>query len=189
MKKIIVGITGASGAAYGIKLLQLLQPLDVEIHLIISDGAKITISHECNVSLEEIYCLANVIHKNDNLAAAISSGSFKTDGMIIAPCSIKTMSEIAYGQTSSLMSRAADVALKERRRLVLCVRETPFHAGHLESMLKLTQMGTIIAPPIPSLYSKPKSVDDMITFSMTRVLDLFGIESTKIKRWGDNVPF
>ena len=183
MKKIIVGITGASGTAYGVKLLQLLQKLDVEIHLIVSDGAKITLSHESKISLEEIYCLADVIHKNDNLAASISSGSFKTDGMIIAPCSIKSMSEIAYGQTSSLTSRAADVVLKERRRLVLCVRETPFHAGHLETMLKLTNMGAVIAPPIPSLYANPQSVDDIITYSMTRALDLFDIKTPEVNRW------
>lgn len=185
MKKIIVGITGASGAIYGIKLLQLLQKLDVEIHLIISNGAKVTLSHESKISLEEIYCLADVVHKNDNLAAKISSGSFKTDGMIIAPCSIKTMSEIAYGQTSSLIARSADVILKERRRLVLCVRETPFHAGHLETMLKLTNMGAIIAPPIPSLYANPQSVDDVITYSMVRVLDLFDINIKHANRWGE----
>lgn len=185
MKKIVVAITGASGTIYGIRILELLKPLDVETHLIISDGAKTTMQYECDKTVDELYGLSDVVHDNKNLAAKISSGSFKTNGMIVAPCSIKTMSEIAYGQTSSLIARAADVMLKERRKLVLSIRETPFHSGHLETMLKLSNMGAIIAPPIPSMYHKPKSIDELVTFSMVRALDLLDIETENIiNRWG-----
>ncbi|MEY4504813.1 MAG: phenylacrylic acid decarboxylase, 3-octaprenyl-4-hydroxybenzoate carboxy-lyase [Pseudomonadota bacterium] len=183
MKKLIIGITGASGTEYGIKLLQLLKPLDVETHLIISSSAKITMQYECEKSYQEICDLADIIYKNENIAAKVASGSFKTDGMIIAPCSIKTMSEIAYGQTSNLMSRAADVVLKERRKLVLSVRESPLHAGHIETMLKVTNMGAIIAPPVLALYAKPQSIDDAIEYSAVRMLDLFDIDSANVNRW------
>lgn len=183
MKKIIIGITGASGTAYGIKLLELLKDTNIETHLIISDSAKITLAYESSKKHTYIESLASVVHQNSNIAAPIASGSFKVDGMIIAPCSIKTMSEIAYGMASSLMSRAADVTLKERRKLVLSVRESPLHAGHLEAMLKVTNMGAIIAPPVLSLYAKPQNINDAITYSCVRMLDLFGIETAKINRW------
>ncbi len=182
-KRLIIGITGASGTAYGIKLLELLKETDIETHLIISDSAKITLAYEGEQKHTDIESLASVVHQNSNIAASVASGSFKTEGMIIAPCSIKTMSEIAYGMASSLMSRAADVVLKERRKLILSVRESPLHAGHLEAMLKVTNMGAIIAPPVLSLYAKPQSIDDAITYSCVRMLDLFDIQTAKINRW------
>jgi len=184
LKKIIVGITGASGAIYGIRALQVLQDIkEVETHLIISRSAQITIAAETDFKLEDVKNLADVNHKFDDVAAACSSGSYKTEGMIIAPCTVRTMSEIATGVTSSLMSRSADVVLKEKRKLVLMVRETPLHAGHLESMAKLSNMGAYIYPPVPAFYSKPQTLDDMVNHTIGRVLDIFDIDSGLVKRW------
>ena len=181
---LVVGLTGASGTAYAVRMLQVLRDLPVETHLIVSRAAVVTMGHESDYTLEQIESLADVVHDNTNLAAAISSGSFRTMGMIIIPCSVKTMSEIANGINSSLISRAADVVLKERRRLVLVVRESPLHAGHFETMLKLSHMGAIIAPPMPAMYARPKTVDDIVNHTVVRVLDLFDMDLKGINRWG-----
>jgi flavin prenyltransferase len=181
--RLIVGIAGASGAIYGIRALELLRALPVETHLVLSGTAEITIAQETRHSLAEVRALANVVHDRTNLAASISSGSFKTLGMLIAPCSIRTASEIASGVTASLLSRAADVVLKERRRLVLMLRETPLHTGHLRTMLQLSEMGAIVAPPVPAFYAKPDNVDQIVTQSVGRMLDLFGLDTGAVKRW------
>jgi flavin prenyltransferase len=169
--RLIVGISGASGAIYGARLLELLQPLPVETHLIISRAAEVTLARETG-----------------DIAAPISSGSFQTIGMVVAPCSIRSMSEIASGVTTTLLTRAADVVLKERRRLVLLVRETPLHAGHLRTMTALSEMGAIIAPPVPAFYARPATIADMIDQTLGRVLDLFGLESGTVRRWGEPSP-
>lgn len=184
MKRIIIAITGASGAIYGIRTLEILREIaDIETHLIISKSAQITIAAETDYKLEDVRKLADVSHKFEDIAAACSSGSYKTEGMIIAPCSMRTMSEIATGVTSSLISRSADVVLKEKRKLVLMVRETPLHAGHLENMAKLSNMGAYIYPPVPAFYSKPQSLDDIINHTIGRVLDIFDIDAGLVKRW------
>ena len=184
MKKIIIGITGASGAILGIRLLEVLrEQKDVETHLIISKAAQITIAAETDFTPEQIRELADVNHKFEDISASCASGSFRADGMIIAPCSIRTMSEIATGITSSLMSRAADVALKERKPLVLMVRETPLHQLHLENMTRLASAGAIIMPPVISLYNKPETIDDMINHLAGRALDIFNIDAGIVKRW------
>ena len=182
--KIIVGISGASGAIYGIRLLEALQETDVETHLVISKAATITITQETIYKVSDIKKLADICYNIDDIGAAISSGSFKTLGMIIAPCSVKTMSEIATGITSNLLSRAGDVILKERRKLVLAVRETPFHLGHLRTMTSLAEMGAVIVPPLPAFYPKPETVDEIVNHSVGRLLDLFEIENNLVKRWG-----
>ena len=182
-KRIIIGISGASGAVYGVKALKLLQNTDIETHLVISKAAELTIKNEGLGTSQEIAALADVTYKNSDMGAAISSGSFKTMGMIIAPCSVKTMGEIASGVTSNLISRAADVVLKECRKLVLMVRETPLHYGHLTNMTKLNQMGAVIYPPVPTFYSGLKDIDDMVTQSVARTLDLFDIELEILRRW------
>lgn len=186
MKKnrIIVGISGASGAVYGIKLLEALKEVDIETHLVISKAATITITQETAYKVSDVKKLANICYNIDDIGAAISSGSFKTLGMIIAPCSVKTMSEIATGITSNLLSRAGDVILKERRKLVLAVRETPFHLGHLRTMTSLVEMGAVVVPPLPAFYPKPETVDEIINHSVGRLLDLFEIENNLVKRWG-----
>ena len=184
-KRIIIGISGASGAIYGKRALELLQDTDIETHLVVSKAAELTMQSENIGSSKDIAALANVIHKVSDIGASIASGSFKTMGMIIAPCSVKTMGEIATGVTSSLMSRAADVCLKERRKLVLMVRETPLHYGHLTTMTHLTQMGAIINPPVPHFYSNLKDIDDMVTQSIARVLDLFDIDVQALRRYKD----
>jgi flavin prenyltransferase len=182
--RLVVGISGASGAIYGVRALELLRPLPVETHLVLSATAEITIAQETRFTAADIGPMADLVHGRGDLAAAISSGSFKTLGMLIAPCSIRTMSEIASGVTTSLLTRAADVTLKERRRLVLMVRETPLHGGHLRTMLQLSEMGAIIAPPVPAFYAAPQSIDDLVTQSVSRMLDLFGIDTGKLRRWG-----
>lgn len=184
-KKIILGISGASGAAYGVKALFMLKELGIETHLIISKAAELTLDNEGLMNSKELSKNADFTYKIADIGAAIASGSFKTDGMLIAPCSVKSMSEITYGITSNLLSRAADVCLKERRRLVLMLRETPYHFGHLETMTRLTQMGGIIFPPVPAFYSSIKSIDDMVEQSVARALDLLGIESDILRRWGE----
>lgn len=182
-QRLIVGITGASGAIYGIRALELLRNLAVETHLVLSQAAAITVAQETNYAIADVRALADVVHDRNNVAASISSGSFRTDGMLIAPCSIRTMSEIATGVTTSLVTRAADVVLKERRRLVLMVRETPLHLGHLKTMAALTEMGAVVAPPVPAFYAAPQSIDEMVTQSVGRALDLFGLDTGKVKRW------
>jgi flavin prenyltransferase len=181
-KKIIIGISGATGIQYGIRALELLRSGAYETHLIISKAAEMVRTYETSISHEELVSLADVVYHTQDIGAAVSSGSFKTEGMLIAPCSVKTLSEIATGVTSSLLSRAADVVLKERRRLVLLFRETPLHLGHLRSMTAVTEMGGIIMPPVPAFYAQPQSLDEMVTFSVARALDLFGLE-VDIPRW------
>lgn len=182
-KRIIVGISGASGIVYGVRALQLLRELGVETHLVMSKSAELTLHYELDLSSSDVKALASEVHAIRNVGATIASGSFITAGMLIAPCSIRTMSEIATGVTSSLLTRAADVVLKERRRLVLMVRETPLHTGHLRTMTQLSEMGAVIAPPVPAFYTRPESLDDMVTQGVGRVLDLFDLPVSQVKRW------
>jgi len=180
---LIVGISGASGAIYGIRTLEVLRHSGIPAHLIISRSAAQTLSEEIDMPVDKARALADVVYPNSDLGAAVSSGSFKTRGMIVIPCSIRTLSDIAYGDTDALVSRAADVTLKERRRLVLVVRETPLHAGHLRSMLAATENGAIIMPPVPSFYHHPRNIDEMINHSVARALDLMGVEHNLSRRW------
>jgi len=182
-RRLVVGISGASGTIYGIRMLELLASSGVETHLVMSKSAELTLAYETDYKPKEVRALAAVNHPNADIGATISSGSFQTMGMVVAPCSIKTMSEIATGVTSSLIARAADVALKERRRLVLAVRETPLHGGHLRTMLQLADMGAVIAPIMPAFYNRPKTLDDLINHTVGRLLDLFGIDTAVVKRW------
>ncbi len=182
-RRLIIAITGASGTAYGVRLLQVLQATDIETHLVLTDSAKLTMAAETDFQPAQVQALADVVHAAKNVGATIASGSFVTLGMVIAPCSINTLSEIAWGITGNLISRAADVTLKERRRLILLVRETPLHAGHLKSMLQVTQNGAIVMPPVPALYIKPKSIDDVIDHTVGRVLDLLGLDTDLVQRW------
>jgi len=186
--RLIVGISGASGAIYGARLLELLRPLEIETHLVMSRSAEITLVLETGLKPAELRSRADVVHAVGDLAAPISSGSFATVGMIVAPCSVRTMSEIATGATTTLLSRAADVVLKERRRLVLLVRETPLHTGHLRTMTALSEMGAVIAPPVPAFYAKPQSLEEMIDQTLGRALDLFGIDAGVVRRWGEPEP-
>ncbi len=183
MKRIVVGLTGASGVIYGIRLLQILQACEVETHRIVSRAAQMTLAYETDYKLPDVEELATIVHPNTDIGAACSSGSFRTDGMIVAPCSTKTMSEIATGVTANLISRAADVALKERRRVVLLLRETPLHLGHIRAMAAVTEAGAIIYPPVPAFYARPNSLEEMIDHTLGRVLDLFGIDAGTVKRW------
>jgi len=183
--RLIIGMTGASGAVYGVRLLEILKKLGVETHLVMSSSAEITLGLETGLKARDLEKIASVVHPVKNIAASISSGSFVTDGMIIAPCSIKSMSEIATGVTSNLLTRSADVILKQRRRLVLMVRETPLHTGHLETMAKVSSYGAIVFPPVPAFYTKPKDLDDMVSQTCARVLDLYGIETENLVRWRD----
>ena len=187
VQRLVVGITGASGAIYGLKALKALRELKVETHLVISRSAQITVAHELEMNVSELAKLADVTYRIDDIGAAISSGSFPTMGMIIAPCSVRTLAEIASGVTSSLLTRAADVILKERRKLVLMVRETPFHLGHLRAMTAVTEMGAIVMPPLPAFYAKPKTLEDMVDHSVGRALDLLGIENHLVRRWGEEI--
>jgi 4-hydroxy-3-polyprenylbenzoate decarboxylase len=180
---IIVGISGASGAIYGVRLLEILKTNGVPAHLVISKSAAQTLKEETRFSAEHVRSLAEMTYQNTDVGAAIASGSYKTQGMIVIPCSIRTLSEIAYGTTDSLLSRAADVTLKERRRLILVVREAPLHTGHLRSMLAATENGAIIVPPVPAFYPQPETVDDIINHTVGRCLDLFDIEVGIVKRW------
>jgi flavin prenyltransferase len=184
-QRLIVGISGASGVVYGARLLELLQPLPIETHLVMSRSAEVTLALETDIKIAAVRARADVVHPIGDMAAAISSGSFPTLGMIIAPCSVRSMSEIATGVTTTLLTRAADVVLKERRRLVLMVRETPLHTGHLRTMTALSEMGAVIAPPVPAFYARPQSLDEMINQSLGRVLDLFGIDAGIVRRWGE----
>ena len=182
-RRLIVGISGASGVVYGIRILQALQGSDVETHLVMSDSARLTLSSETELSLKQVEALASVAHNAKNIGATIASGSFKTLGMVVAPCSIRSLSEIAYGMTTSLLSRAADVVLKEKRRLVLMVRETPLHVGHLRAMVQAAENGAVIMPPVPAFYAKPTSLDEMVNHTVGRCLDLFDIETGLVERW------
>ncbi len=182
-KRLIIGISGASGAIYGIRLLELLRDLRIERHLIISQAATLTITQETSYSLENVKQLADINYSPKDFAAAVSSGSFPTMGMIIAPCSVRSLAEIASGVTTSLLGRAADVTLKERRKLVLMVRETPLTSIHLENMLRVTQAGGIIAPPVPAFYHQPTTLDNMINYTLGRVLDLYDLSLPEMKRW------
>src|ERR1700733_6979687 len=182
-RRLVIGISGASGTVYGIRMLEILQGTDIETHLVMSKAAEMTLAYETDRTVKEIRALASISHPNSDIGATISSGSFPTIGMVVAPGSIKTMSEIATGVTSSLLSRAADVVLKERRRLVLAVRETPLHSGHLRTMTQLAEMGAIIAPVVPAFYNRPKSLDDIINHTVGRLLDLFDIDASVVKRW------
>ncbi len=183
--RLIVGISGASGVVYGIRLLEALKPLAVETHLVMTKAAEMTLAYETDLKAAQLRGLADVAYPIADVGAAISSGSFRTMGMVVAPCSVRSMSEIATGTTSNLLTRAADVTLKERRRLVLMLRETPLHSGHLRTMLNLSDMGAIIAPPVPGFYARPRSIDDIVDQTVGRVLDLFGLDSGKVTRWGD----
>ena len=183
--RLIVGISGASGVIYGARLLELLRPLPVETHLVISRTADVTLAVETDLKPAAIRTRADVVHSNTDMAAPISSGSFKTIGMVVAPCSIRSMAEIASGVTTTLLSRAADVVLKERRRLVLLVRETPLHTGHLRTMTALSEMGAVIAPPVPAFYAKPQTLEEMIDQTLGRILDLFDLETGLVRRWGE----
>ena len=182
-RRLVVGITGASGTIYGIRMLELLRETGIETHLVMSKSAEMTLAYETYYKPKDVRALATVNHPNADIGATISSGSFQTIGMVVAPCSIKTMSEIATGVTSTLMSRAADVVLKERRRLVLALRETPLHGGHLRTMTQLADMGAILAPVMPAFYNRPKTIDDIVNHTVGRLLDLFGIENAAVKRW------
>jgi 4-hydroxy-3-polyprenylbenzoate decarboxylase len=183
--RIIIGISGSSGIIYGIRLLQILRHLDIETHLVISKAGQLTRAYETDVSAAELKAMADVYHVCTDITASIASGSFKTLGMIIAPCSMKTLGEIANGISSTLLSRAADVVLKERRKLVLLPRETPLHLGHLNNMVSITQMGGIICPPVPAFYNKPKSIEDLVDDTVGRVLDLFDLDCGLVRRWGE----
>ena len=184
-RRLVVGISGASGIIYGVRLLEALRPLPIETHLVLTRAAKLTLAHETELSVDEVRRLADVCHPSHAVDAPIASGSFETLGMIVAPCSIRCLSAIATGVTSDLLTRAADVVLKERRRLVLMVRETPLHAGHLRSMAQVSDLGAIVAPPVPAFYTRPKTLDDVVDHTVVRVLDLFGIDSGAVKRWGE----
>ena len=184
--RLIIGITGASGIAYGVRALEVASMLGLESHLIMTRSAKVTLLSELSIKVSEVEALATHVHKIDDIAAAVSSGSFRTMGMIVAPCSIRSLSEIAYGSTSNLLTRAADVVLKERRRLVLLVRESPLHTGHLRSMVQASEAGAIIMPPVPAFYIRPETIDQIIDHTVGRAMDLFGLDAGSIKRWGEN---
>lgn len=186
MRRLIVGISGATGAIYGVRMLEILSRIkDVETHLVMTRAAKMTIQVETPHSVKEVEAMANVVHDVGNVGASISSGSFRTEGMVIAPCSMKSMGGIAHSVGGDLLVRAADVILKERKKLVLVARETPLHLGHLESMVALTRMGAMIFPPVPAFYHRPKTLDDIINQTVTRILDQFDIDVSLFKRWSD----
>ncbi|BBK38284.1 flavin prenyltransferase UbiX [Allostella sp. ATCC 35155] len=187
-RRLIIGISGASGIVYGVRLLEVLRDTPIETHLVMTRSAEVTLAYELARKVAEIHALADIVHRADDMGAAISSGSFRTAGMIVAPCSVRSMSEIASGVTSGLLARAADVVLKERRRLVLMVRETPLHVGHLRTMTQLAEMGAVIMPPVPAFYARPASVDDFVDHTVGRALDLFDIDlpdTGLVRRWGE----
>lgn len=184
-QRIIIGISGASGFQYGVKALELLKPLDLEVHLVVSKGAERTCELETDYQLDKVMSLADVVHPISNLGASISSGSFKTLGMLVAPCSMRTLGAVAHCLTDNLLTRAADVVLKERRRLVLLARETPLNLGHIRNMAAVTEMGGVIFPPVPALYQRPQSADEIIHHSVSRALDFFGLDVKNIPRWGE----
>ncbi|GAB7126285.1 UbiX family flavin prenyltransferase [Silvimonas sp. JCM 19000] len=183
--RIVLGISGATGFQYGVKALQLLRAMDLETHLVLSRGAELTRALETDYQREEVLALADVVHASTDLGASISSGSFKTIGMLVAPCSMRSLAAIAWAHSDNLLTRAADVVLKDRRRLVLMARETPLNLAHLDNMRRVTEMGGIIFPPVPALYQRPTTLDEVITHSVGRALDLFGLEVPKLPRWGE----
>jgi len=185
-KRLIVGISGASGIIYGVRVLESLRGRGIETHLVMSRSAEITLAYEMGMKVADVHALADVVHPIQDIGASIASGSYPTEGMIVAPCSIKSMSEIASGTTGTLLTRAADVVLKERRRLVLMVRETPLHMGHLRTMANVSEMGAIVMPPVPAFYNRPKTIDDIVNQTVGRALDLFGIDLGIVKRWGED---
>jgi 4-hydroxy-3-polyprenylbenzoate decarboxylase len=185
--RLVVGVSGASGIVYGLRALDACRELGIESHLVLSKAAALTLAQETAYSVAQVNAMADVVHKVGDIGAAIASGSFRTLGMIVAPCSVRTMSEIATGVTSSLLSRAADVTLKERRPLVLMVRESPLHLGHLRTMVKLAEMGAVIAPPMPAFYARPAGLQAMVDQSVGRALDLFGLSWNPVRRWGEDI--
>jgi 4-hydroxy-3-polyprenylbenzoate decarboxylase len=187
-RRLVVGISGASGVVYGVRVLDACRALGVETHLVVSRAALLTLAQETDLSAADLSARAGVTYRVGDIGAAVASGSFPTLGMIIAPCSVRTMSEIATGVTSSLLTRAADVTLKERRPLVLMVRETPLHLGHLRTMMQLAEMGATLAPPLPAFYAKPADLGEMVDQSVGRALDLFGLAWSAVKRWGGDIP-
>ena len=187
-RRLIVGITGATGIVYGVRLLELLRGTGIETHLVVSRAADLTRAHELDLSAKELRALAAVHYPITDVGAAIASGSFRTMGMVVAPCSARTLAEIATGVTSSLLTRAADVTLKERRRLVLLFRETPLHAGHIRNMLAATEAGAVVMPPVPAFYGRPASIDDLVVSTVCRALDLFDIDVGRLRRWGEDIP-
>ncbi|MBA2652841.1 MAG: UbiX family flavin prenyltransferase [Tatlockia sp.] len=184
--RIIIGISGASGIIYGIRLLECLKQCEIETHLIVSKAAQQTRAYECDLSAAALNELADKYYNINDIAAALSSGSFQNLGMIIAPCSMRTLANITCGNTDNLLTRAADVVLKERRRLILMVRESPLHLGHLKNMVAVTEMGAIIVPPVPAFYTKPNTIDDLVNHTVGRVLDLFEIDLGLVHRWGES---
>ncbi|MFZ1429507.1 MAG: UbiX family flavin prenyltransferase [Geminicoccaceae bacterium] len=187
-RRLIVGITGATGIIYGVRLLELLREAGIETHLVVSRAADLTRLHELDLSGKELRALAAVHYPITDVGASIASGSFRTMGMIVAPCSARTLAEVASGVASSLLTRAADVVLKERRRLVLLFRETPLHAGHIRNMLAATEAGAVVMPPVPAFYGRPNSIDDLVTATVCRALDLFDIDLGRLRRWGEDIP-
>jgi 4-hydroxy-3-polyprenylbenzoate decarboxylase len=187
MKSIVVGITGASGVIYGVRTLEVLSQLGIETHLIITQAGLKNLEIETNYNKVELKSMASHVYDEEDLSASLASGSFKVDGMVVAPCSIKTLSAIANSYSNNLLVRAADVMLKERRRLVLLVRETPLHEGHLELMIKVTRMGGIVMPPVPAFYHHPKTIEDLMNQTIGKVLDLFSIDAKLFRRWGTGV--
>jgi len=187
-RRLIVGITGASGVVYGQRLLQALERLEIETHLVLTKSAALTITYELDQPVDAIKALASKVHPINDVGASIASGSFKTDGMIIAPCSMHTLAAIATGVCDNALTRAADVVLKERRRLVLLVRETPLHLGHLRNMTAVTEMGAIVSPPVPAFYSKPKTIEALVDHTIGRALDLFDLDTETVTRWRENDP-
>ena len=186
-ERLVVGLSGASGVAYGIRLLEALNELEIESHLVMTRPAQVTIAYETKLTPKQVAAKADHVHAVEDIGAPIASGSFRTQGMIVAPCSVRSMSEIATGVTTNLLTRAADVTLKERRKLILMVRETPLHLGHLRSMAALTEMGAIILPPVPAFYAEPKSIADLVDQMVGRALDLIGYD-WPMKRWGEDLP-
>ena len=186
--RLVVGVSGASGVVYGVRVLDALRELGVESHLVVTRAALMTLSQETGLSADDLMGRADVAHRLNDVGASIASGSFRTLGMIVAPCSVRTMSEIATGVTSSLLTRAADVTLKERRPLVLMVRETPLHLGHLRTMTALAEMGAVIAPPVPAFYARPASLEEMVDQSVGRALDVFGLDWAPVRRWSGLKP-
>lgn len=186
-KRIIVGISGATGIRYGIRALQVLRAIDVETHLVISRAGELTREYETDLDRHALHALADVVHPISDVGASISSGSFETIGMLVAPCSVRTLAEVATGVTTSLLTRAADVVLKERRRLVLMVRETPLHLGHIRNMLAATESGAVIMPPVPAFYTRPQTIDELVDHSVGRALDVFGLSMPGLPRWGEDL--
>ncbi|BDM23774.1 UbiX family flavin prenyltransferase [Pseudomonas sp. NPDC089428] len=186
-QRLVVGISGATGIIYGIRALQMLKALGVESHLVVSKAGEMTRAYETDLSRDELYSLADHVHRIGDVGASIASGSFRTLGMLIAPCSVRTLAEVASGVTTTLLTRAADVVLKERRRLVLMVREAPLHSGHLRNMLTVSDLGGVIHPPVPAFYTRPKTLQDVVDHSVARALDSFGLEVEDMPRWGENI--